>query len=767
MSQFFRGSSGGGSIGNVIGTPPSTDNALARYDGATGLIIQNSGAILTDANALSGLTQLDVDNVRVDGNTLSSTDLNGDLIFSPNGSGGVVAVTDLTVGNSTQDTSFTINGSAISATISAEGRNASDLGGVISHRHSSTPGFGGHSVGLRSRGTHAAPTVVSDNDTLSLIAAAGFDGTDYALAAQITIQVDGTPGSDDMPGRIIMSTSADGAQTPIEGIRLDSSQVVTLANALPVGSGGTGSTSFTAGSVIFSNGTILTEDNANLFYDDTNNRLGIGTTTPLDTFHVVGAMELDHTATEDDDHAIEIVCDANGFADVKAIDVDYITGALGAAQDEEAILVNIDESASTGGIMAGYLCLTTAEGGATINGYETGINVNPIVHQSGTFGDADSVLNKAVDVTAALASGGAGAISIFVADNDTLTIGDAAQWGEHEIILSTGASGGGVAPTFEYSTGGAAFSAFSPADGTNGFKNSGVILWDASALAGWATATSGLYEVRITRTRNSVSTTPIIDELQISALTEFKWDKDGDVNLNSLTLVTPLTETSGGTDQSTYAKGDILYASAADTLAKLPIGADGEVLKVATDIPAWGASPGGSGIVYLATATAAASAALEFKAPGAVIDATYNTYLFIYDLIAPASDGTIFVMRTSTDGGVSYSSTALDYQSSLSDNGGAGATTTTEMSVSPSVGNGAQETMSGQTIMVNPSSAAYTSTYTIGGSRSPNPGLGLLTSYHGTGMRHAAADVDAVQFLFKSGNVATGTIKMYGMTTPT
>jgi hypothetical protein len=37
---------------------------------------------------------------------------------------------------------------------------------------------------------------------------------------------------------------------------------------------------FTAGSVIFSNGTTLAQDNSNLFWDDTNNRLGIGTTIP-------------------------------------------------------------------------------------------------------------------------------------------------------------------------------------------------------------------------------------------------------------------------------------------------------------------------------------------------------------------------------------------------------------------------------------------------------------------------------------------------------
>ena len=39
--------------------------------------------------AIAGVTQLDVDNVRVNGNTISSTDSNGDIILDPNGSGDV------------------------------------------------------------------------------------------------------------------------------------------------------------------------------------------------------------------------------------------------------------------------------------------------------------------------------------------------------------------------------------------------------------------------------------------------------------------------------------------------------------------------------------------------------------------------------------------------------------------------------------------------------------------------------------------------------
>ena len=48
-----------------------------------------------------------------------------------------------------------------------------------------------------------------------------------------------------------------------------------------------------------------------------------------------------------------------------------------------------------------------------------------------------------------------------------------------------------------------------------------------------------------------------------------------------------LAETRGGTAQTTYVAGDIIYASAADTLTRLAKGTDGNILKQAAGIPSW------------------------------------------------------------------------------------------------------------------------------------------------------------------------------------
>jgi hypothetical protein len=53
-----------------------------------------------------------------------------------------------------------------------------------------------------------------------------------ALAAQIIVEVDAAPGNNDMPGRISFLTTPDGTQSPAEAVRIDSSQIVTIRDAL-------------------------------------------------------------------------------------------------------------------------------------------------------------------------------------------------------------------------------------------------------------------------------------------------------------------------------------------------------------------------------------------------------------------------------------------------------------------------------------------------------------------------------------------------------
>jgi hypothetical protein len=70
-------------------------------------------------------------------------------------------------------------------------------------------------------------TAISNNDELGRISWAAADGTDIqSWAAQISAEIDGTPGSNDTPGRLVFSTTADGASSPTERMRIRESGIL-------------------------------------------------------------------------------------------------------------------------------------------------------------------------------------------------------------------------------------------------------------------------------------------------------------------------------------------------------------------------------------------------------------------------------------------------------------------------------------------------------------------------------------------------------------
>lgn len=60
----------------------------------------------------------------------------------------------------------------------------------------------------------------------------------------------------------------------------------------------------------------------------------------------------------------------------------------------------------------------------------------------------------------------------------------------------------------------------------------------------------------------------------------------------TITLAGTVNATHGGTNQTTWTTGDILYASASNTLSKLSIGTNNQILKVSSGIPAWATDTG-------------------------------------------------------------------------------------------------------------------------------------------------------------------------------
>ena len=91
---------------------------------------------------------------------------------------------------------------------------------------------------VKSRGSLNGNTVVQDGDQIGGMYFNAADGTDVnSYAAQIACEIDGTPGSNDVPGRLKFSTTADGASSPTERMRIHSGGVVSFNNGIELGSG--------------------------------------------------------------------------------------------------------------------------------------------------------------------------------------------------------------------------------------------------------------------------------------------------------------------------------------------------------------------------------------------------------------------------------------------------------------------------------------------------------------------------------------------------
>ena len=93
-------------------------------------------------------------------------------------------------------------------------------------------------IGVKSRGTsNGSYTIVQDDDKIGAVQFGGADGAKFLAGCSIFGEVDGTPGLNDMPGRLVFHTTADGASSPTERMRLDSSGRLLVGGTTSIRSG--------------------------------------------------------------------------------------------------------------------------------------------------------------------------------------------------------------------------------------------------------------------------------------------------------------------------------------------------------------------------------------------------------------------------------------------------------------------------------------------------------------------------------------------------
>ncbi len=76
-----------------------------------------------------------------------------------------------------------------------------------------------------------ANAIVASGEAVGVLDFRGYDGASYQSLGFIRGEVDGTPGANDMPGRLVFSTTADGASSPTERLRITSAGVLQIADA--------------------------------------------------------------------------------------------------------------------------------------------------------------------------------------------------------------------------------------------------------------------------------------------------------------------------------------------------------------------------------------------------------------------------------------------------------------------------------------------------------------------------------------------------------
>jgi hypothetical protein len=197
-----------------VSTASSTDGIALSRAGSNRVLLTADGIVAWGATANQGTLTWDANQAIIKAAASNS------LLFAANNSAEHARIDTsgrLLVGTSTARTNF--NTGAEQSHIQLEGTtfNTSNLSIV---RNSANDGTAALTLGKSRSATVNGNTVVVSGDPLGFINFEGADGTNMVRGASITAQVDGTPGTNDMPGRLVFSTTADGASSPTERMRI-------------------------------------------------------------------------------------------------------------------------------------------------------------------------------------------------------------------------------------------------------------------------------------------------------------------------------------------------------------------------------------------------------------------------------------------------------------------------------------------------------------------------------------------------------------------
>ena len=181
-------------------------------------------------------------------------------------------------------------------------------------------------------------------------------------------------------------------------------------------------------------------------------------------------------------------------------------------------------------------------------------------------------------------------------------------------------------------------------------------------------------------------------------------------------------------------------------------------------------------MVLIKEQTASSSSTISFVdgTSDVVLDSTYPIYKFVWINVHPATDNVRFSFQGNAAGGSGYNETITstsfrsyhaeaDNDTEVAYETGSDQAQGTAFQVLElsSVGNGNDEAVSGELLLFNPSSTTYVKHFI---SRSiENAANNYAVEGYVAGYFNTTSAIDEIQFKMSSGNIDSGTFKLYGI----
>lgn len=219
--------SAAGATGDVVGPASATDNAIVRFDGTTGKLVQDSAVTIAD-----------------DGDVVVSVNSTGDALrITQTGTGNALVVEDSANPDSTP---FVVNASGQvgigttsptemlvveNTTTNARFVLRSDVGTAINHQRSTNDGDTPNYNFIKTRGTIASPLAVQTGDSLGQVLFVGYGGTNNRTLSGIRSVIENYTSDTNISSALVFS-NANAGTSPSEVMR------ITAAGNVGVGTSG-------------------------------------------------------------------------------------------------------------------------------------------------------------------------------------------------------------------------------------------------------------------------------------------------------------------------------------------------------------------------------------------------------------------------------------------------------------------------------------------------------------------------------------------------